>query len=117
MQILASRSEGSRSETCSDGTGQIVSGALRVIADGMYLEVSQLREMLAAAFKLAGKRLNLLMNNLVSAHVAALCEPFTAHLAGIRAFAGMSTLVSLGSIRTMFRDSLGTHSLTFKFPS
>ncbi len=68
----------------------------------MHLKVSQLREMLAATFKLARKRLNLLMNDLMGAHVAALREPFTAHLTGVRAFAGMSTLVSLGSIRAMF---------------
>ena len=107
----------SRSETCFDETGKDSMAVRKSRADSTYLEVSQLRKMLATAFNLACKRLNLLVYDLMSADVPALSKPFAAHFARVRAFTRMSTLMSLWPIRTDVSTQAGADALTLRFPS
>ena len=59
------------------------------------LEVAKLGELLPTIIKLAGEGLDLLVNNLVSTHVATLRKGFPTDIATVRPFAGVSPFVSL----------------------
>lgn len=67
----------------------------------VYLEVSKLCELLAAAFETAGKGLDLLVDNLVSADIAPLREPLAASFAGVWSFARVAALVRLDFVRSL----------------
>lgn len=60
-----------------------------------YFQVPQLGELFPAVIKLASKGLDLLVDDLVGAHVASLCECFTTFVAAVRTLASMSSLVRL----------------------
>lgn len=60
-----------------------------------YLQVAQLSELLPTIIKLAGERLDLLVNDFVSAHIASLCKSLPTDVAAVGAFAGVSPLMCL----------------------
>lgn len=59
------------------------------------LQVSELGELLATTLQLAGERLDVLMDDLVRANVAALSEGLAADVAVVWSLASVATLVSL----------------------
>lgn len=54
-----------------------------------------MRKLLVAILKLTGKRLQLLVNNLVCADIASLGESLAANVAAVRLLTGMPTLMCL----------------------
>jgi hypothetical protein len=60
-----------------------------------YFQVAQLSELLSTIIKLAGERLDLLVNNLMSTHIATLRKGLTTDVATIRALACVSSLMCL----------------------
>jgi hypothetical protein len=73
-----------------------------------------LRELLAALVQLANEWLDLLMNNLVRAHIASLSKSLAADVAVVGTLASMTALVSLVKVSLVFAD---TKPLTLRFPS
>ena len=64
----------------------------------IYLEISQLRELLAATFKTAGERFDLLVDDLVSADIASLGEPLATGLTSEGSLACVAALMRLLSV-------------------
>jgi hypothetical protein len=60
-----------------------------------YLQIAQLSELLPAIIELAGKRLDLLMNDLVSTYVAPLRKGLPTNIATVRTLACVSPLMCL----------------------
>jgi hypothetical protein len=81
------------------------------------LEVSELRELLAALVKAAKIRLGLLVDDLVGANVSALSESLSTDLTLVWPLACMASLMSL-YITVSFQHGLkGVWSNTLRFPS
>ena len=74
---------------------QPVSVAHRGACCTTYLEVAQLCKLLPAVVELAGKRLDLLVHNLVCTHVAALSKCLAADVTAVRALSCVAPLMCL----------------------
>jgi len=59
------------------------------------LEVSELGKLLAAIVELAGKGFDLLVDNLVGAHISALSECLPADVAAVRSLSSVASFMSL----------------------
>ena len=75
-----------------------------------------MRELLAAAFKTAGERLDLLVNDLVGADIASLGEPLATGFTGIRSFASVAALMRLPLLEPKGRR-VGGKSPTLRLPN
>lgn len=73
------------------------------------LKVSELGKLLAAVVELAGVGFDLLVDNLVGAHISALSEPLAANVAAVRPLPSVASFVSLQIAK--LGESLGASGL------